>query len=67
MNRPLPYVISEVPYKYLGTGSPSAWYCHNRRTPNCPVFGSIGSRERAAEVCRTMNESYGFGRKVGTL
>lgn len=67
MKERLPYVIEEVPYKYLGTGTPSAWYCHHRDMPNCPVFGSIGDREKAAEICRQRNDSLGYGRKVGNV
>lgn len=68
MNKPLPYVISEVPNKYRGgNSSMELWYCHRRSLPSTPVFGSIGDKEKAAKVCREMNGSLGYGRKVGTL
>ena len=36
-------------------GSP-VYYCHLDGFPNVPVFGSIGSRQKAVKVCRMMNK-----------
>ena len=47
------YVIEKVPAKYGGNGE--TWYCHMRWFSYVPVFGSIGSREKAAKICRAMN------------
>lgn len=66
MTKKTPYVVEEVPSKYRAPDSPKElWYCHNREIPNCPVFGSIGSKKWAEAVCRTMNDSIGFGKVVG--
>ena len=46
----LPYVVSELP-KDKGV-----FYCHQRQFPNMPVFGSIGDKRKATQVCRMMNE-----------
>ena len=35
------------------------WYCHSRRFPNIPVFGSVGSYQKAKSVCDMYNESVG--------
>lgn len=32
-----------------------AYYCHAEGYPNIPVFGSIGDKKKAHEVCRLMN------------
>lgn len=31
------------------------WYCHLKRFPYVPVFGSIGEKATAVRVCRMMN------------
>ena len=41
------------------------YYCHLRGFPYCPVFGSIGSYQKASAVCRTMNESIGMAEPKG--
>ena len=56
----LPYVISQ-------DQKSRAWYCHGRGYPKIPVFGSIGNKEKASAVCRIMNDSLGYGKKVGKL
>ena len=35
------------------------YYCHRKGFPNVPVFGSIGSYQKAKSVCDTYNESVG--------
>jgi hypothetical protein len=32
-----------------------AWYCHKKGYPNIPVFGSIGDKKKAQEICRIRN------------
>lgn len=32
-----------------------AYYCHAEGYPYIPVFGSIGDKKKAQEVCRLMN------------
>lgn len=53
-----PYVYERVPPKYNECGK-EMWYFHMRDFPNIPVFGSIGSKEKAKEVCKTMNTNAG--------
>lgn len=31
------------------------WYCHMKGFPYCPVFGSIGSYQKAKAVCDQYN------------
>lgn len=50
-----PYVIDKGRDEFGNT----FWYCHNRRFPNIPVFGSIGSYQKAKSVCDTYNVSVG--------
>lgn len=47
------YVIEKVPTRYGGDGK--TWYCHMRGYSYVPVFGSIGSRQKAESVCKVMN------------
>ena len=50
------YVVSEVPSDKMPSGCPvRLYYCHNERTPNIPVFGSVGTKSDAAKVCRERN------------
>ena len=51
--REKPYIISQD----KKTGD---WYCHHRRFPNIPVFGSIGDKQKANKICKDMNRSKGF-------
>lgn len=37
----------------------SFWYCHRKGFSNVPVFGSIGSYQKAKSVCDMYNESVG--------
>lgn len=48
-----PYIISECPK------DPGVWYCHMRGYPYIPVFGSIGSKQKAKAVCDMYNRSMG--------
>jgi len=32
-----------------------AYYCHHKDYPYIPVFGSIGDKKKAMEVCRLYN------------
>ena len=52
-----PYVVDRVPSKYLRGQQPreEIWYCHRAEHPECPVFGSIGTKREAENVCRTYN------------
>lgn len=63
-----PYVISLVPMEMLATESKAdygkIWYCHHRKTPNIPVFGSIGSKRKADRICKNYN--YGMGQKLSS-
>ena len=49
-----PYVVSR--------DKSGAWYCHMRGYPYVPVFGSIGDKKKADNICKTMNESVGKAR-----
>lgn len=49
----MPYVVEKQTDKEGNT----FWYCHRRGFPNVPVFGSIGSYQKAKSVCDTYNES----------
>ena len=52
-----PYVVEKVASKYM-TGCQTGteyWYCHREGHSECPVFGSIGTKKHAEEVCRTYN------------
>ena len=51
------YIVERVPPDMViedGDGSP-VWYCHMKGFPRVPVFGSIGTKQKAAAVCRTRN------------
>lgn len=43
------YIVERVPKQ------PDLWYCHQKGYGYIPVFGSIGSKQKAASVCRTRN------------
>lgn len=47
-----PYVISY-------DGQSRVWYCHLTGYPYIPVFGSIGDKHKAQQVCDMMNRSVG--------
>ena len=50
------YIIELVPSKRLGPGTTGPlWYCHRAGWPDVPVFGSIGTKQQAAAVCRAYN------------
>lgn len=50
------YIVSEVPADKTPGGCPvRLYYCHAEGFPDIPVFGSIGSKEDAARVCRMYN------------
>ena len=36
------------------------YYCHNRKYSNIPIFGSVGDKKKALEVCRIYNQSIGY-------
>ena len=56
----LPYIVEEVPSKYIsGVHEDKVYYCHLRNYPHIPVFGSIGSKQQANEICRMMNRNCG--------
>ena len=46
-----PYVIAK--------DKSGAYYCHRKGYPYIPVFGSIGDKKKAQEICRLMNRSVG--------
>lgn len=52
MEKKKPYVVSK--------DKSGAWYCHRRGYPYVPVFGSIGDKAKAMEICRMYNKSYGY-------
>ncbi len=50
------YIVEKVPLNRLAGGTQGpVWYCHLAGFSYVPVFGSIGERERAVEMCRCMN------------
>lgn len=57
----LPYIVEEVPSNYIKNipKGENVYYCHQRGYPHIPVFGSIGDKKKANEVCRLMNRDCG--------
>ena len=51
----MPYEVDKQTDKHGKT----FYYCHRKGFHNVPVFGSIGSYQRAKSVCDTYNESVG--------
>jgi hypothetical protein len=51
----MPYEVSKQTDKHGN----AFWYCHRRGFSNVPVFGSIGSYQKAKSVCDMYNESVG--------
>lgn len=50
------YIVEEVPPKWFTTPTPEkVYYCHEKGYDYIPVFGSIGSKEKANKVCKMMN------------
>ena len=50
------YVVNEVPSDKIPVGcQEKLYYCHAEGWPSIPVFGSIGSKAKAAKVCRLYN------------
>lgn len=50
------YLIEQVPSNMrAGDYTGPLWYCHMKGFPRVPVFGSIGTKQKAAAVCRTRN------------
>lgn len=47
----MPYVIE----KQTNKNGETFYYCHRKGFPNVPVFGSIGSYQKAKSVCDTYN------------
>lgn len=58
MDKPY-YVIERVPSKYADPQTAhdgvEQWYCHMKGYPYIPIWGSIGTKAKAAAVCRTRN------------
>ena len=52
-----PYVVEKVPSKYMrGCNSEEEyWYCHMKGYDYIPVFGSIGSKKQAEDICKAYN------------
>lgn len=55
------YVVSRVPEDKImfDKDRKPVWYCHMKGFPNIPVFGSIGSKQKALAVCKQMNMKKG--------
>ena len=51
----MPYVIE----KKTDKNGETFYYCHRKGFPYVPVFGSIGSYQKAKSVCDMYNESVG--------
>lgn len=51
----MPYEVSKQTDKHGN----AFWYCHRKGFLNVPVFGSIGSYQKAKSVCDMYNESVG--------
>ena len=55
-----PYIVEMVPDRFMyGKYNEKVYYCHKREFPNIPVFGSIGDRKKAHEICNIMNKNCG--------
>lgn len=62
MNRKLPYVVSEVLYDKKTFGTPEhLYYCHMRKYPNIPIFGSIGTKQHAMKYAKMYNSGASCG------
>ena len=48
-----------LPYTISKTKDGLFFYCHRRGFDYCPVFGSIGDKEKAQRICDMMNRSKG--------
>ena len=42
-------------YKPQSDDGSEVWYCHLKGYSYVPVFGSIGTKQKAVEVCKQMN------------
>lgn len=50
------YIVEQVPSKWLkGKVTEPVYYCHEKGFDYIPVFGSIGSKEKATDICKLMN------------
>lgn len=48
-----------LPYTISRTKDGLYWYCHRRGFEAFPVFGSIGTKDKAKKYCDLMNRSKG--------
>lgn len=46
---------AEKPYTVSKDHKGGFWYCHKKGFDYIPVFGSIGTKKQAQEICRLMN------------
>lgn len=51
----MPYEVEKQTDKHGET----FYYCHRKGFPNVPVFGSLGSYQKAKSVCNMYNGSVG--------
>lgn len=50
------YVVDEVPSDKKEVGSPKhLYYVHKEGYPYIPVFGSIGTKQKAVIICKQYN------------
>lgn len=50
------YIVDVVPDRFMkGRHDEKVYYCHKRGYPYIPVFGNIGDRKKAQEICKSMN------------
>ncbi len=51
------YIVEKVPSNWLSGKIPEegVYYCHEKGFDYIPVFGSIGTKAKATEICRLMN------------
>lgn len=48
------YVVSQAGRDIENNKEP-VYYCHDKNYPHIPVFGSMGNKRKANEICRLMN------------
>ena len=54
------YIVERVPDRFMyGRHDEKVYYCHKRGYENVPVFGSIGDKRKAQEICYIMNKNCG--------
>ena len=51
----------ELPYVVSFDEKSGAYYCHNRKTPKIPVFGSVGDKNKADAITYRIQDDWYSG------